>query len=322
MKPSNGENPEVAIELENVCKNYGRHPAVRNLNLKVVQGEIFGFLGPNGAGKTTTIRLMLGLLHPDTGRVSLLGIEVGEKETTALTARARLGFLPDSARIDGGFFGVEWLDYLAALQDATPDPIYRRALMDRLELAQTDLQRRVKTYSRGMRQKLAIIQALQHRPDLIILDEPTEGLDPLAKRALFNMLSEARREGATVFFSSHVLSEVERLCDRVALIRRGQLVAIDSIAALRDRQTRRVEIAFANEPLPETELSGLLEKITGSLPHREGERWRLELKGDLNPLLNFLSHYPVKDLVIEPADLEDIFLSYYTQSEGNRPTES
>jgi ABC-2 type transport system ATP-binding protein len=184
-------------------------------------------------------------------------------------------------------------------------------LFDQLELAQSDLQRRVKTYSRGMRQKLAIIQALQHQPALLILDEPTEGLDPLAKRALFNLLNETQHEGATVFFSSHVLSEVERLCNRVALIRAGKLVTVASIAALRERQTRRIEITFQGEPLPAAELAALLQKTTESQPQREGDRWRIELKGDLNPLLKLLSQYSLRDLVIEPTDLEDIFLSYY-----------
>ena len=302
---------EPAIELAGVTKHYGSRLAISDLNLRVNQGEMFGFLGPNGAGKTTTIRLLLGLLHPEAGRVFLLGQELSAGKRESLSVRARLGFLPDIARIDGGFRGLEWLDYLAALQTKPLDPVYRRQLFEQLELAEADLQRQVKAYSRGMRQKLAIVQALQHRPALLIMDEPTEGLDPLAKRALFNLLSQARQNGATVFFSSHVLSEVERLCDRVALIRAGQLVALDSIANLRERQTRRVEVAFESEALPQAEMAALFEQATGSLAQREGERWRLILKGELNPLLQLLAQHPVKDLVIEPADLEDIFLSYY-----------
>lgn len=294
----------AAIELVAVNKNYGKRPAVQDLHLVVKEGEMFGFLGPNGAGKTTTLRLLLGLLRPDSGQVYVLGQAAGLS-----AARTRLGFLPDFARIDGGFRGQEWLDYLAALQPASLDRAYREQLCERLELSEADRQRRIKTYSRGMRQKLAIIQALQHRPDLILMDEPTEGLDPLAKRALFDLLRTAQAEGATVFFSSHVLSEVERLCDRVALIKGGRLAAVDSITALRDRQTRRVEIAFARQPQPETELQALANR-DGGTAIREGERWRLTLKGDLNPLLALLANYPVKDLVIEPADLEDIFISY------------
>ena len=296
----------AAIELVAVNKNYGKRPAVQDLHLVVKEGEMFGFLGPNGAGKTTTLRLLLGLLRPDSGQVYILGQAAGLN-----TARTRLGFLPDLARMDGGFRGQEWLDYLAALHPFTLDMAYREQLCERLELSQADRQRYIKTYSRGMRQKLAIIQALQHRPELILMDEPTEGLDPLAKRALFDLLQAAQTEGATVFFSSHILSEVERLCDRVALIKGGRLAAVDSIAALRDRQTRRVEIAFDKQPEPESELKALANR-TGGAANREGERWRLALKGDLNPLLALLANYPVKDLVIEPADLEDIFLSYYS----------
>jgi ABC-2 type transport system ATP-binding protein len=224
-----------AIALEKVNKSYGKNGAgVRDLSVTIAQGEMFGFLGPNGAGKTTTIRLLLGLLKPDSGSIQLFG----ERVQSGADVLNRVGFLPDIARIDGGFGGQEWLNYLAALHAQSPDPVYLETLCDRLELPQADRQRKIKTYSRGMRQKLAIVQSLQHRPDLIIMDEPTEGLDPLAKRALFDLLREAQQGGATVFFSSHVLSEVERLCDRVGLIRRGELVAVDSIAALRDRQTR------------------------------------------------------------------------------------
>ncbi len=303
----------AAIELEKVSKHYGKRLAVKDLNLQIGRGEMFGFLGPNGAGKTTTIRLLLGLMRPDAGSIRLLDRNMNGTQTEALEIRTRLGFLPDIARIDGGYSGEEWLNYLADLQNFRLDPNFRKTLLDKLELAELDLQRRVKAYSRGMRQKLAIIQALQHQPELIILDEPTEGLDPLAKRALFDLLEEARHAGATVFFSSHVLSEVERICDKVALIRRGQLVAVDSIAALRDKQTRRVEIAFEQEPLPEEELAALLEKITGHLARREGARWQLEIQSDINPLLGFLAQYRLKDLVIEPADLEAIFMNYYHQ---------
>jgi ABC-2 type transport system ATP-binding protein len=225
-------------------------------------------------------------------------------------ALAKLGFLPDVARIDGGYRGGEWLDYLAHLQFAAPDPEWRRSLCQRLELAQSDLDRKIRAYSRGMRQKLAIIQALQHQPTLLIMDEPTEGLDPLAKRALFDLLAEIRREhGTTIFFSSHILSEVERLCDRVALIRAGELATIDSIAALRQKMTRRVNISL-KEIKPEFEAA--LRSLEGAEQlRREAENWWLDWRGDPNPLLKLLADWPVRDLTIEPADLEDIFLSYY-----------
>jgi len=299
---------EAAIELKTVSKSYKQRPAVQNLSFEVGAGEMFGFLGPNGAGKTTTIRLMLGLLRPDAGQVRLLGQEMSSSESQ--TALAKLGFLPDVARIDGGFSGGEWLDYLAALQNAAPNPERRNYLCQRLELAQSDLKRKIRAYSRGMRQKLAIIQTLQHQPALLIMDEPTEGLDPLAKRALFELLAESRREnGTTVFFSSHILSEVEKLCDRVALIRVGQLAAIDTIVALRQKMTRRVSISLKEEKL---EFEAALQSLEGvEQLKREAESWRMGWRGDLNPLLKLLADWPVRDLTIEPADLEDVFLSYY-----------
>ncbi len=299
---------DAIIELKTVSKSYKQRPAVQNLSFEVSPGEMFGFLGPNGAGKTTTIRLMLGLLKPDQGHVRLLGFEMFGSESQK--ALAKVGFLPDVARIDGGYKGSEWLDYLAALQSATPDPERRGLLCQTLELAQADLDRKIRVYSRGMRQKLAIIQALQHQPDLIIMDEPSEGLDPLAKRALFDLLAETRREyGTTVFFSSHNLSEVERLCDRVALIRAGKLAALDTIAALRQKMTRRIDISL-KENKPEFEAA--LQNLEGvELLRREAENWRLDWRGDLNPLVKLLGDWSVRDLTIEPAALEDIFLSYY-----------
>jgi ABC-2 type transport system ATP-binding protein len=291
-----------ALELTGVSKSYGKRPAICKLSMKVNSGEIFGFLGPNGAGKTTTIRLLLGLLKPDLGEIRLLGQKLDRR------IMAKVGFLPDVARIDGGFRGQEWLQYLAALQPC--DPAFQRELCERLELSQGDLSRKISQYSRGMRQKLAIIQALQHRPALLIMDEPTEGLDPLAKRSLFDLVKEARQNfGATIFFSSHVLSEVEKLCDRVALIRNGKLIATDTIADLRERQLRRVEITLQT---PSDSFLPALHQLTNTanLSH-DNERIRLEWRGDLNPLLSLLNTHPVRDLIIEPTDLESIFLSYY-----------
>jgi ABC-2 type transport system ATP-binding protein len=310
-----------SIEIAGVSKSYAGHRAVQNLSLEVREAEMFGFLGPNGAGKTTTIRLLLGLMRPDNGEIRLLGQNINGDEKAALAVRTRLGYLPDIARIEGSFRGGEWLDYLARLQVNQPDAHFRRELCDRLELSQTELKRKVSGFSRGMRQKLSIIQALQHRPSLLILDEPTEGLDPLSKRALFDLLEEARRrDGATVFFSSHILSEVERVCDRVALIKAGQLVATDSIATLRNRQTRRVEV-FLREKIEE--FGEQARKLPGAVEvAREGQRWRLAWQGELNSLLSLLSSCNPLDVVIEPPDLEDIFLGYYRQEITPPPSTS
>ena len=203
-----------AIQLTDVSKQYGAYHAVTDLNLMVATGEVIGFLGPNGAGKTTTIRLLLGFLRPSAGSVQLLNHDMAVPQA-ARQARRELGFVPDVAGLDPAVTGIWLLDELARLQRRPP--VDRLELIDALELRAQDLKRPMGRLSRGTRQKINIVQGLQHRPDLIILDEPTEGLDPLAKRALFDLLRMAHQRGATIFFSSHVLAEVEELCDRVAL---------------------------------------------------------------------------------------------------------
>jgi ABC-2 type transport system ATP-binding protein len=231
-----------AVELIAVAKRYGGYTAVEGLDLTVAHGEVLGFLGPNGAGKTTTIRLLLGFLHPSGGSVRLLGHDMADPPA-ALAARRVLGFVPDVAGLDPAATGLWLLDELAGLQRRPP--VDRAPLLAALDLRPEDLRRPMGRLSRGTRQKINIVQGLQHRPDLIILDEPTEGLDPLAKRALFDLLQAAKAREATIFFSSHVLAEVEELCDRVALIRRGRLVAVDRIADLRAHLHRRVTVQFA-----------------------------------------------------------------------------
>ena len=233
-----------AIQLTNVSKQYGAYEAVTDLNLIVATGEVIGFLGPNGAGKTTTIRLLLGFLRPSAGSVQLLGHDMAVPQA-ARQARRSLGFVPDVAGLDPAATGLWLLDELARLQGRPP--VDRQQLIDALELRPQDLKRPMGRLSRGTRQKINIVQGLQHRPDLIILDEPTEGLDPLAKRALFDLLRMAHRRGATIFFSSHVLAEVEELCDRVALIRSGRLVTVARIDDLRAHLQRRVTVQIAGD---------------------------------------------------------------------------
>lgn len=293
-----------AIVLQGVTKTYGDLTAVADLNLAVRPGEILGFLGPNGAGKTTTIRILTGFLQPTSGTVRLLGYDMAH-EREGLLARASLGFVPDVAGLDATATGEWLLDDLAALQGKPP--VDRDALIAALELNRRDLRRPMGRLSRGTRQKINIVQGLQHRPDLLILDEPTEGLDPLAKRALFRLLNNARSRGATLFFSSHILSEVEDLCDRVALIRRGRLVAVDEIATLRANLHRRVDLLLAEPVDLEPQLQAL--PGVGDISQRDG-RW-LFATADLPVLLRFLADLPVLDIVIEPPSLEDVFIRYY-----------
>ncbi len=305
MVAANEGAASPAIVLRQVTKRYAAFEAVSDLNLRVETGEVLGFLGPNGAGKTTTIRLLLGFLRPTAGSVHLLGHDMADRRA-ALHARSQLGFVPDVAGLDPAATGEALLDELARLQRRPP--IDRAALIDALELRSQDLRRPMGQLSRGTRQKINIVQGMQHRPDLLILDEPTEGLDPLAKRALFDLLRASHVRGATIFFSSHVLSEVEELCDRVALIRNGRLAAVDRIDSLRAQMQRRVTVQVAATA---TDVGAQLAALPAiaDLAQLDG-RWQF-LAGDLPATLRLLSSLPVVDVAIEPPSLEDIFLRYY-----------
>ena len=290
------------IETRGLTKRYGREPtpALADLDLVVEPGEIFGFLGPNGAGKSTAIRLLLGFLHPTSGGATVLGQDIG---TGSVEIRRRTGYLPGGIAFWDGLSGERLLDELAAMSGRPP--VRRAALADRLEMPASTLRRTVRDYSRGMRQKLGIIQALQHDPELAILDEPSEGLDPLMQRAFYEILEELQAAGRTIFFSSHVLSEVERICDRVAIVRHGRLVALEDIGSLLARRKRNVELRFDGE-------APILDRLLGvSEVHVSSDRLTCRLEGDVAPFLRAIADTHVRDLTIEPARLEDAFLEYY-----------
>jgi ABC-2 type transport system ATP-binding protein len=279
--------------------------ALDDLSIEVNEGEIFGFLGPNGAGKSTTIRLLLGFLHPTAGSATVLGHDVVHD---SVEIRRRIGYLPGGIALYDSLTGERLLDYLG---DLTGRPPSRRAeLCDRLELSEATLRRLVRDYSRGMRQKIGIIQALQHDPELAILDEPTEGLDPLMQRAFYGILEDLRSAGRTIFFSSHVLSEVERVCDRVAIVRRGQLVAVEDVEALLARRKRNVEMRMSG---PAPELEGV-PGVSGVVVAADG-RITCQLEGDMRPFLAAIAGAPITDLTIEPAHLEEAFLELYQDAE-------
>jgi ABC-2 type transport system ATP-binding protein len=304
-----------ALRTEALTKHYGRPhrgrlpagPYVRaltDLSIEVRSGEIFGFLGPNGAGKSTMIRLLLGFLHPTSGRAEVLGLDT---ELSSVEIRGRVGYLPGGIALYDGMTGLDLLDYLGQLYGRTP--VRRRDLLERLELSERNLGRPVRDYSRGMRQKIGIIQALQHDPELAILDEPTEGLDPLMQRAFYDVLDELRAAGRTIFFSSHVLSEVERVCDRVAIIRAGRLVALEDVGALLARRKRHVELRFRDAAPDLTAVPG----VSGIAVH-DG-LLTCQLEGDVAPFLAALTGVAVADLTIEPAHLEEAFLEFYEGEE-------
>lgn len=278
---------------------------MNDLNLDVNRGEILGFLGLNGAGKTTAIRLLLDLLRPSAGQAFIFGYDCW---TQSLDTRLRVGYLPGELGFYLDLTGAETLDFLAGLNPLPVDKRHRGELCDRLELPQSDLRRRLREYSTGMKRKLGIIQAFQANPPLLILDEPTEGLDPLMQEAFYALLADVKRRGATIFMSSHVLSEVERVCDRIALLRKGKMVLLSSVRDSRRLAPRRVCVSFNENVSASPELPPgheLLEKTP--------RLWRLAVAGPLGPLLALLEGLPVKDMELEEARLEDVVLRYYRE---------
>ena len=278
--------------------------AVDTLDLSVNEGEIFGFLGPNGAGKSTTIRMLLGFLHPSAGSGRVLGLDI-VRESVAI--RRRTGYLPGGIALYDSLTGEALLDYLARLSHRPP--VRRADLCERLELSRRTLQRRIRDYSRGMRQKIGIVQALQHDPELAILDEPSEGLDPLMQRAFYDILDQLKAAGRTVFFSSHVLSEVERVCDRVAIIRRGRLVAPEDVPSLLARARRQVTLRVDGAAPSLAEVAGV------SHLENHGDLLTCRLEGDPRPFLAAIQRSVVLDLTIERTRLEDAFVDFYEDAE-------
>jgi ABC-2 type transport system ATP-binding protein len=297
---------EVAISTAGLVKRYGRNRGLAGLDLEVQQGEVYGFLGPNGAGKTTTIRLLLDLIRPTAGRVSVLGLDP-RRDGVAL--RRRVGYLAGDFVVDGHQTGRELLTFLGNLRGGVPQARIEE-LAERLEL---DLSRKIKTLSRGNRQKLGVVQAFMHVPELLILDEPTSGLDPFLQQQFQHMVGEARDAGRTVFMSSHVLSEVQQVAERVGIIREGRLVTVERVETLRERAVRKVEIHF-DAPVAAGEfvaLPGVSDlRVEGTVLH-------CRLAGRADPLVKAAARHPVVDLLSEEPDLEELFFAYYrTNGEG------
>jgi len=291
----------AALATDGLTKRFGAVRALEDLSLRVEQGEVFGFLGPNGAGKTTTIRLLLGLLAPSGGRATILG----EAVTLGGAAwRSAVGYLPGDVAFWPQISGQRTLDFLASL--SRREPVERAALLDRLGLDALTLRRAVRTYSDGMRQKLGIVQALQCRPRLVLLDEPTKGLDPLVQQAFYEVVADLRRRGTTVFVSSHVLSEAQRLCDRVAMLRAGRLVFAGDVADLRRAERRRVTAAFAADVDPQT-----LAHFGAPVASTPREIVLLVAQEELPALVARLGMLPLADLVVEAPSLEEAFLERY-----------
>lgn len=296
------------ISIRGLTKQYGTLKALSGLNLEVHRGETFGFLGLNGAGKSTTIRLLLDLLRPTNGEAFIFGYNCW---TEGLEARARVGYLPGELGLYLDLTGLETLDFLAGLTRQPIDERYRQELCDRLEMPRNDLRRRLREYSAGMKRKLGIIQAFQGKPPLLILDEPTDGLDPLMQESFYSLLADVKRDGATVFMSSHVLSEVERVCERIGLLRKGELVLLCTVQESRRLAPRRVRVLFSADVASVPEFPRGHEFV-----ERTPRLWRLTVAGPLGPLLTLLRDLPVEDMEVEEARLEEVVLKYYREEEA------
>lgn len=294
----------IAIQIQNLTKWYGRTQALRGVNLEVRCGEIFGFLGPNGAGKTTTIRCLLDLIRPQGGSIQVLGINPQQQP---VVVRKRSGYLPGELHIDDNFAVEGALRYFNNLRGRQADWEYVRQLAERLQL---DLKTQIKNLSKGNKQKVGLVQALMHRPELLLLDEPTAGLDPLIQREVLRLVADARANGATVFFSSHILSEVQEICDRVGIIRKGAVVEVAETAALVNRALRRVFVRF-REPVRAESLSHL--PGVKVLTQDEGQSLTLQVEGEMDGLIKALAAFPVIEFETERPSLEEIFLAYYEE---------
>jgi ABC-2 type transport system ATP-binding protein len=288
------------IQIEKLTKTYGVHRGVVDIDLEVNEGEAFGFLGPNGAGKTTTIRTLLDHLRPTSGRALVFGIET---TVDPVAIHRRVGYLPGEFTLYDKLTGGQTIDYFANLRGGV-DAAYQAALIDRLDI---DPSRKFKELSKGNKQKIGLVVALQHRPDLLVLDEPTSGLDPLVQQTFYEVIREAKAEGRTIFLSSHILSEVEKTCDRVAIIRDGRLAKVDRVEALRDLAHHQVELRFPGD-VPVAAFDGLpgVSDVTV-----EDGVLRLRVAGSITPVVRAAAQYEILDFVSREPSLEETFLAQY-----------
>jgi ABC-2 type transport system ATP-binding protein len=291
-----------ALLTQGLTKFYGKFQALRGVDLDVRPGEIFGFLGPNGSGKTTTIRCLLDLIRPSGGKVRVLGLDP-QAEPVAL--RARVGYLPGELHLEDNMTAEGALRFFNRLRGGKADVLHIRQLANRLTL---DLKAQIKNFSKGNKQKVGVVQALMHRPELLLLDEPTSGLDPLVQKEVLGLIVEARKGGATVFFSSHVLSEVQGIAERVAIIRDGTVVETAGTVALLHRALRRVRIRFRHSVD-----SSVLTSVPGVkvLVQQNAADVLLQVEGEMDGLIKALAAFPVVDCETEHPSLEEIFLAYY-----------
>src|SRR6185437_408738 len=288
----------AAIRTEGLSKRYGSVDALSELDLEVAAGEIVGYLGPNGAGKTTTIRLLLGLARPTGGRAEIFGLDC-QRQT--VQSHRHLGYVPGETSLWPALTGGETLHLLGRVQ-GVGDHRYRDELIERFEL---DPSKKVRAYSKGNRQKVLLIAALMSRPDLLLLDEPTAGLDPLMEQEFRRCIHQAREHGQSIFLSSHILSEVEALCDRVAILRQGRLVEIGTLEQLRHLSARSVDLVFDAAPPDLTAVPGVRHAV------RDGRQLHLQVQGPIAPLIAVLAGTGVHEMLSREPSLQELFLAHY-----------
>ncbi len=298
---------EPAIVIENLAKSYGHVQAVRGISMSIERGEIFGFLGPNGAGKTTTIRCMLDVIRPSSGAIRVLGLDA-QNDTHAL--HQHIGYLPGDVRLPGRMTGKQVINYFANLQGR--EPVLLNHLIERFDV---EMKRPLKGYSKGMRQKIGVVLAFMCDPDVLILDEPTSGLDPLLQKVFNEFLLEEQARGKTIFMSSHIMSDVEKVCQRVAVIRNGEIVTLEEVEALREKAGQHVIVEFG-DAVAEQEL----ERIPGvSALTKTNGIYHFNVSGSMDLLIKALGQHEVIRLTSQEAPLEEVFLKFYEEPEKAAP---
>ena len=294
----------AVIKTFGLTKYYDKTRGIEDLNLEIAQGEIFGFLGPNGAGKTTTIRLLLNLIRSTRGNAQIFGLDTRQNY---LEIHQRLGYVPGDVVLYDGMTGSEFLSLMGSFHKGHNGQRLHQ-LQQRFEL---DLSRQTQTYSKGMKQKLVIIQALMNDPELLILDEPTLGLDPLMQRQFYELLLEEKKRGKTIILSSHILPEVERVCDRIGIVRNGHLVDIELVADLKHKKVRRMHLVLSRE-MTKDELK--LERA--AIISIKGKHVELKVHDEIPSLLKQLCQLPLEDMSFPEASLEDTFMEFYDEEQS------
>lgn len=289
------------IKTEKLTKYYSRGKilGIKDLNLDIQEGETFGFIGPNGSGKTTTIRLFLDLIRPTSGKAEIFGLDVNQR---SLEIQQQIGFLPGEVFLPEYLTGKQTIDYFKKFKNSF-DERYLENLLQRLDL---DVKRKVQNYSKGNKQKLAIILALMHKPKLLLLDEPTSGLDPLNQQILYQIINNAKKEGVTIFLSTHILSEAQKVCDRVGIIKKGKLIKIENIEELKNKNIRNIHIDCSQDiPLKDLKIQGV-EKV-----EKTKDGYYIVSVGKIGALIKKINELDIEDIRISEPTLEETFIDYY-----------